>query len=103
MKQFLIIGLSLFSFSALADVPQPVVEFASAVGGYATISGRLDSTSRDPIGVTVEMGGLKYTTISDPNGKWSVVVKYRSTNYTVNSFNLMNSNERSEIHAEKLK
>lgn len=96
MKLLLTMCMMTFSLPALADVPRPRIEFASAYNGYATISGSLESAPTEPAGVTIQMSGFKYSTLTDSNGKWSVVIKYTSVNYSVESFSFLNPNDKSE-------
>ena len=96
MKLLITSCMMAFSLTALADVPKPKIEFASAYNGYATISGSLESTPTEPVGVTVQMSGFKYSTLTDSSGKWSVVIKYTSINYSVESFSFLSPNDKSE-------
>ncbi len=103
MKRILVFAIGFMSMSAFADVPTPRVDYASAYNGYATISGGLEQQTAAPVGVTVQMGGLKYSTITDQDGKWSLVIRHTSVNYSVTSFNLVSANDRSANVLEQIK
>ena len=95
MKRLILVSGLLGGLSAFADVPQARVEFASAYKGYATIGGTLESAPAKSVGVSILNGGLKYSTITDSEGKWSIVIKHRGVDYSVETFALMNTRERS--------
>lgn len=100
IQTFLLLTLSL---PAMADTPKPVVEYASASNGYASISGALETSATEPVGITVKIGGRSYSTICNPDGKWGLVIKHTSANYSVESFNVLNSQERSFTQTFTLK
>ncbi len=90
-----LICAALFSASSLAlgGVPQAVVTFTDTYEGYATVAGKLSETPRQPVGVTVENGNLKYSTITDRSGNWSVVFRQRAMSYRTSAFSLQNERE----------
>ena len=54
--------------------------------GYLTLSGSVNSENSDgPFLVTLENGGLPYTTLTDGNGRWSLVIQARSQHYSVSA------------------
>jgi hypothetical protein len=103
MKKLLVCTFGLMSSLVLAETPQPRVDYASAYNGYATITGGLEQTPSAPVGVVVQMSGFRYSTITDANGKWGIVVKYTSSSYSVNSFSLTNATDHSSITENSLK
>lgn len=100
MRHLVLIAFLSATSQAFADVPEPVVTHASSYQGHATIAGRLSSNPDAVTGITVENGGLKYSTITDAEGNWSVVIRHRSVSYSVKSFDLKGSGDAS--HEVKL-
>ena len=93
----LVLTMAMLSLPAMGQSPKPTIEHASAYGGYATINGGLETPATDPVGVTVKIGGLRYSTVSGPDGKWGLVIRHVSTNYSVESFSLTDNKERSGL------
>ena len=85
------------STTALSETPEPKVEFADVYQTHATVAGRLASKPVTPVGVTIENGGVKYSTLTDADGNWGVVFKYRSPRYYVSSFDLSESSKKSSV------
>lgn len=88
MKKLVTTILFVISSGALAATPEPKVTHASVYQGYATIAGVLTETPQEPVGIRVENGGLTYATVTDPGGKWSIVIRYRGTEYNVTAFDM---------------
>ena len=87
---FIVLTFLSFSAAAFAELPDAKVEYGNVYQSHATLAGRLTIRPAEPLGVTIENGGLKYSTITDAEGNWGLVFKYRSGNYTINTFELQN-------------
>ncbi len=90
LKNFAIFTMMSMSAAAFAELPEAKVDYGNVYQSHATLAGRLTSKPTEPLGVTIENGGLKYSTITDADGNWGLVFKYRSGNYTINTFELQN-------------
>lgn len=101
MKLFIL--LSLLSFNAFtAELPEPVVTTAIANGTYAVVAGKLAAKPEHPIGVSVQNGVLMYSTITDAEGRWGLVIRTLSSGLKVNSFDLTRPAERSAEVVHKI-
>jgi hypothetical protein len=94
-KIIFIASILTISTAATAEVPEAKVEYTNVYQSHATMAGKLTSRPVEPVGVTVENGGLKYSTITDGDGAWGLVFKYRSSNYTVTTFELKDATSKS--------
>jgi|GEM_PF-2261961 len=79
-----------------AQVPEPIITYKSTYNGHATIAGRLASKPSAPMGISVQNGSLIYSTITDAEGRWGIVIRHTSTSLTVQSWDLQNPSDRSE-------
>jgi len=52
----------------------------TAVGGQVT------GSVQGPIGVSVEDGGIRYSTIADPSGTWALVFRHTAVDFTVSAW-----------------
>ncbi|MBI4405133.1 MAG: hypothetical protein HY537_13305 [Deltaproteobacteria bacterium] len=77
-----------------ASLPDVVITVTSAYNGYATVAGRLTAKPEEPVGVTVRNGNIAYATVTDPDGRWSIVIRHISIHLTAQSFSLSRSSER---------
>ena len=98
---------TLFLFWALlgsvgfAEVAGPVVTSASAIGGVGFISGKLDGKTDRPLGISVQNGNVISSTVTDPEGRWAIVIRHLATQFTVTSWQLSQGLERSvEVRGE---
>lgn len=82
---------------AKASVPQPIVTGTDSYNGFATVCGKLDAKPDHPMGISLANGNILSSTITDPDGRWSVVFRQRSIEYTVASWSLADASDRSEI------
>lgn len=85
----------LFSSMAEASTPAPVVTISTNYNGYATVGGKLAEVPTGPVGISVTNGNVKSSTITDPQGKWSMVFEIRASSYTVESWSLFNAADHS--------
>lgn len=81
---------------AIGQVPEPIITYKSTYNDHATIAGRLASKPSAPMGITVQNGSLIYSTITDAEGRWGIVIRHTSTSLTVQSWDLQNPSDRSE-------
>lgn len=93
----LILALNFISVMALSQVPEPVITDMSSAHSHATIAGRLNSKPTTPVGVSVQNGGIMYSTITDLEGRWAIVIRHRSVNVGVASWNLADAQDRFEL------
>ena len=90
--------LTLATCFAFAGEPQVTITTKSTYNGYATVGGRVISATREPVGVSVDNGGIRYSTLADPSGSWAIVFRHASVNFTVRAWTL---NRNEEIAATK--
>ncbi|NBX69213.1 MAG: hypothetical protein EBR01_09670 [Proteobacteria bacterium] len=96
--------VSLIGLNVLcAETPEPVVTATSANGIHGVVAGRLASKPERPVGVSVQNGNLIYSTITDAEGRWGVVVRVLSSAVKVNSFDLTEPGGRSAEVVHKFK
>lgn len=81
--------------AAFSATPAPVVSVTTNYNGYATVGGTLASTPEGSVGVSITNGNVKTNTVTDPEGRWSVVFQIRSANFSVESWSLFKKAERS--------
>ena len=93
----LLIGSSVF-----ATIPEAVITHTNAYNGYATIAGRLTSKPEAPVGVTIQNGGIAYSTVTDNEGRWAIVIGHRSITVDAQSYNLSNGKEVSKTTNSKI-
>jgi len=98
MKTSLLIFI--FCSSVFAAVPDPIVTGTDSYNGYATVSGRLNAKPDHPVGVSVRNGNTLSSTLTDSEGRWSIVFRHRSVQYTVTAWDLSSPSDRSELTAE---
>lgn len=79
------------SFSASASDPEIVLTHKNSYNGYAFVAGKVVSKMKGPVGVTVEIGGAKFSTVSDPSGNWALVFRHISINFNVTAWNFEDS------------
>lgn len=84
-----------FSTIGLAqNIPDPVITATGVQNSYVTLAGRLKSVPGKPVGISVEHGRIHYTTLTDVDGRWGIVVRYQSNQLTVVSWDLFNPQDR---------
>ena len=94
MRRILVAHFLLLSGIALADVPDVVITTLSSANSYATVAGRLVTKPESPVGVSVRNGNLVYSTLTDSEGLWGIVIRHISNQVSVSSWNLTNGAER---------
>ena len=88
MYFFIMVALTSTIGTLRADVPEVVITTTLSANGHATIAGRLASMPKGPVGISVRNGNLSYSTVTDPEGRWGIVIRHQSTQVTANSWNL---------------
>lgn len=83
-----LIGLLLMfaSLSAFASEPDIVLTHKNSYNGYAFVAGKVTSKEKLPIGITVEIGGAKFSTVSDPTGNWALTFRHLAVNFSVTAW-----------------
>lgn len=87
---------------ALADVPEVIITTLSSSGGHATVAGRLASKPERPVGISVRNGNLMYSTLTDAEGRWGIVIRHLAVNVSVESWSLLNSGEKSATVTKRI-
>jgi len=96
MTKHVLMGLLFAEALCTAQVPEPTITYKSTYSGHATIAGKLASKPSVPVGISVQNGSLIYSTITDAEGRWGIVIRHTSTSLTVQSWDLQNPGARSE-------
>lgn len=78
-----------------AQVPDPTITTMISLNGYATIAGRLVAKADGPVGISVRNGNLMYSTLTDAEGRWGIVIRHAAVNVTVQSWDMKNPIDRS--------
>ena len=94
MKTYLILVTALVSTTLVAAVPDVVITTLSSSNGHGTVAGRLELKPSGPVGISVRNGNLMYSTITDGDGRWGIVIRHLSTQVTATSWSLTNSSDR---------
>lgn len=85
---------ALWSGWLFADIPEAVITTLSSANGHATVAGRLASKPSAPVGITVRNGNLVYSTLTDSEGRWGIVIRHLAVNVTVQAWSFSNGAER---------
>lgn len=85
---------STLAFPVFADVPDTIITHMSSASGHATIAGKLVSKPDVPVGISIRNGSIAYSTVTDPEGRWGIVIRHQAVTVTVTSWSLQNSSER---------
>lgn len=90
----LVAGVSL---NAFANVPDVEITTLMSANSHATIAGRLKSKPQGPVGISVRNGNVMYSTVTDLEGRWGIVVRHLSVDVFVTSWSLTNSDRGNEL------
>lgn len=82
--------------STFAAVPDVVLDFKNSYNGYGTFAGHLTSTPTAPVGITVDNGGLKFSTIADKDGNWAISFRQRVVMSDITAWSFSNANDASD-------
>ncbi len=80
--------------SLRAAVPDVIITHTTTAGGYATIAGKLVVKPEAPVGISVRNGNLIYSTLTDPEGRWGIVIRHASVSVTAFSWSLSRTDDR---------
>lgn len=94
MKQLFILAAAISTIAGYASVPDVVITTTSTANGHATIGGRLAAKPDGPVGISVRNGNILYSTISDAEGRWAIVIRHLSTQVFATSWNLAAPSDR---------
>jgi len=97
MFKTLIITLLFSTTYSFGSTEEVIITHADTYNGYATIAGHLKTIPDRALGITVTNGGIKSSTITAKDGSWSIVIRQRSYNFSVESWELASPEERSNI------
>lgn len=104
MKHFLILFAVCFSsLGVSAQVPDVVITTLASANGHATVAGRLTSKPSGPVGISVRNGNIMYSTLTDAEGRWGIVIRHLAVNVSVQSWSLTSPDERSTEVVAKLR
>lgn len=90
----------IFSTALFAVVPDPIITGTDSYNGYATVSGRLNAKPDRPVGISVRNGNTISSTVTDTEGRWSIVFRHRSVQYSVTAWDISSPSDRAETSGE---
>jgi len=93
MSKFLFLVAVLSCTAGLAVEPQIVMTYKNSTGGFGTVAGKVIGAATTAIGITVQNGALKYSTVADPSGSWGIVFRHLATNFTVTAWDSASPND----------
>ncbi len=95
MKFFFIFVGTLVLSTNSHGVPDPVITGTDSYQGYGTIAGKLKTPPEgNAVGISVRNGGVTYSTVTDKQGYWAIVIRHLSTTVEVQSWDQSNANGR---------
>jgi len=106
MRTTLLVLGFLLAGAVYANEPQVVITTKTSLNGYGTVAGRVTSDAKGLIGVSLDNGGVRYSTVADPSGTWAIVFRHAATNFTVRAWSVDNptvettAEDRLDIPAE---
>jgi len=103
MKSLLIVTLLLQAFPSFGSVPEPVLDHKNSYNGYGTFAGHLSAKPAEPLGITVDNGGVKFSTITDKEGNWAISFRQRVIYSDITAWSLSNLNESSSTLRAELR
>lgn len=95
MKSLFFFFVATWATLGFAEVPDPVISTLSSYNGHATIAGRLATQISAPVGISVRNGNITYSTITDTEGRWAIVIRHLGVNVSVQSWDLKVPSTRS--------
>lgn len=92
----------LFCFNLLASVsyssePEVTITTKSSYNGFGIVAGKVISKDQGAVGVSLENGGIRYSTIADPAGSWAIVFRHSTINFTVRAWSFNREKDLTEI------
>ncbi|MCB0362027.1 MAG: hypothetical protein KDD35_04880 [Bdellovibrionales bacterium] len=101
MKITLVLSVFLaFPSFAFGSVPCSI-DYGRVTDYLGVVSGTADLADNAPAYITVNNGGLKYTTLTDSAGNWTVTFRYFSTRLNAYSWQTIDG-DRTECSDKKL-
>lgn len=94
MKNQIFIAI-LFTGIGFAEVPKPVLTVGEVHGRLAVVAGKLTASPKRPVGISVLNGNLLSSTVTDPEGRWSIVIRHLASEVSVSSWDFFNPAKRS--------
>lgn len=94
MKLFFVLVATVSTLSVFASVPDVVITTLSSANGHATVGGRLTAKPDGPVGISVRNGNIMYSTITDAEGRWAIVIRHLSTQVFATSWSLTTPSDR---------
>lgn len=95
MRIIITLTIILISCSLWAHVPEPIITVGDAQGSFAVVAGKLANRPERPVGISVLNGNIISSTITDAEGRWSLVIRHLSTQLSVTSWDLLNPESKS--------
>jgi len=95
MKLPLLAFILFFTAVLIADVPEPVLTVGEVYGRLAVVAGKLSTPPERAVGISVLNGNLISSTVTDPEGRWSIVIRHLANEVSVSSWDFLNPAERS--------
>jgi hypothetical protein len=77
------------------SAPEPIITTARSSGSFAVVAGILSAKTNQPAGISIQNGNLMYSTLTDVEGRWGIVIRHLSTSLKVTSWDLQNPSEKS--------
>lgn len=88
----------LLCWGTLLRAENIVLDYKESVNGFGTVAGKvLSETKEAPFVVTVESGGIAYSTLTDSKGRWGIVFRHLSTQFTVTAKSLSGRDAEAKV------
>lgn len=95
MKRLIIVLFFWGALAARAEVPEPVITVGEVLGRVAVVAGKLSAVPTKPVGISVLNGNIISSTLTDAQGRWSLVIRHLSHTVSVSAWDLMEPSDRS--------
>jgi len=79
-----------------AEVPEPVITVGEVQGRFAVVAGKLAQSPGKAVGVSVLNGNIISSTLTDGEGRWSVVIRHLSNQVSASSWDLNRPEDKSK-------
>jgi hypothetical protein len=90
-----VLAILFFGPLCFGVVPEPIITTAHSSGSFAVVAGILSGKTNQPVGISITNGNLMYSTLTDAEGRWGIVIRHLSTSLGVTSWDLQNPSEKS--------
>ena len=91
MKFINLIAILISTGKAFAVIPDVVLDYKNSYNGYGTFAGHLSEKPSVSLGLTVNNGGIKFSTITDKDGNWAISFRQRVITSDITVWSLSNS------------